>query len=103
MIQDVRSKSHKAPKVMRFLVLLDSACLFQYKNEKVMGITNRARMLDAAAMTSKGPAVCATITGLRITIDVTLQIPIARSKSPRERGNGKGMVSQTTDVDGAAQ
>lgn len=60
-------------------------------------------MLDAKAMTSKSPAVCVTITGLRITIDVILQIPIARSKSPRERANGKGMVSQTTDVDGAMQ
>jgi hypothetical protein len=96
MIQDVISESHKMPKVMIFLVLLASACL-------VMGNTNRATMLDAAAMTSKGPAVCATITGLRITIDVILQIPIARSKSSRKGANGKGMVSQTTDVDGAMQ
>jgi hypothetical protein len=103
MIQDVISESHKMPKVMIFLVLLASACLLQYKNEKVMGNTNRATMLDAAAMTSKGPAVCATITGLRITIDVILQIPIARSKSSRKGANGKGMVSQTTDVDGAMQ
>lgn len=27
----------------------------------------------------------------------------AQSKSPRERANGKGMVSQTADVDGAMQ
>lgn len=105
-----------------------------------MGNTNRARMLEAAAMTSKAetnwfawrlklgwkhlrPAVCAKMTGLKITIDVILQIPIAtwkkymskclvwaeqsmmgaQSKSPRERANGKGMVSKTVDVDGAMQ
>lgn len=84
-------------------MLLASACLLQYKNKNVMGNTNKARMLEAAAMTSKGPAVCAKITGLKITIDVILQIPIARSKSPRERANGKGMVSQTIEVDGAMQ
>lgn len=99
----MRSERHKTPKVMRFLVLLASACLLQYKNENVIGNTNRARMLEAAAMTSKGPAVCAKMTGLKITIDVILQMPMAKSKSPRERANGKGMVSQTADVDGAMQ
>lgn len=94
------SKSHRVPKVARFLMLLASACLLKNKNANVMGNTNRAAILDTAAMTSKGPAVCPTITGFRMTIDVTLQTPIARSKSPRERANGKGMVSQTTDEDG---
>lgn len=97
------SESHKVPKVAIFLVLLDSACRLQHKNEKVMRNTNRATMFDASATASKGPAVCATISGLRITIDMTLQIPITRSKSLQARVNGKGMVSQTTDVDGAMQ